>query len=277
MFLSPRFPLYQCAHHSVSTAKSRALSTSSYPCFFSSPSNMTLSQPTIILVSGAYGLTHIKPAVPPLEKLGYRVIPCPRPLATSAGAQQEDVHAIESAITRELDNKRDVVLVLHSAGGRVGAEAANNILNSRAQQRGSIRRIIFLATFLSDDRNDTASVRLINAGHVRPGTGSEEGFVFVDRAHEISFDDMTPEQYKPFVDALTSTRMYTNPDLEDEGWKRIPHVYLRCTRDKTTLPEFQTGIAERWSMEIVDIEAGQNPFVSRPEQFAGVVDSILTA
>lgn len=239
---------------------------------------MTSDHPTIVLVSGGWhGLPHIKPAVQPLESLGYRVLPCPLPSARGLGAQREDIDAIESAIKGELKSGRDVVLVLHSMAGRLGAEAANNILASREPNQGQIKNIIFLASFLTNEQRDVCLARLIGAGYMVPGTGSNEGFWFVDRPHEIFFNDMSPEQYKPFVDALTVQTAYAGTGLEDHTWKGIPHVLLRTTRDNTTLPEFQTWVAEQCGMEVVDIDAGHAPFVSKPEKFAEVIDGILTS
>lgn len=61
---------------------------------------------------------------------------------------KDDIAAIRSTISDMVDAGEDIVLVLHSAGGFLGSEAANGLdvkTRQEAGLKGGVSKIVFLA------------------------------------------------------------------------------------------------------------------------------------
>ncbi|KAK3053744.1 hypothetical protein LTR09_005023 [Extremus antarcticus] len=240
---------------------------------------MAPSNTSIILCSGAWhNEHHIKPAVPALEKAGYSVIPRPLASALSKGGWDEDVAAFESAIKTELDKGQNVALILHSAAGPPGCEAVNNILSSRgAAQSSKIVELIFVASFIRDDERDAITANLFESGFLRLGTGSDEGTLFAENGHRAFFNDMSVADAAPYIDGLGAQTAYASLGVTSEKWKEVSLTYMLCGQDNVAKPDVQEWVAKNHGMDVVRINAAHDPYVSQPEEFARLVDQILSA
>jgi hypothetical protein len=231
---------------------------------------------SIIFCTGAFHTNiHVQPATGPLEKAGYRVIACPMVSAHGSGEWEEDVSNIESATKAELRSGHHMALILHSAAGPVGCEAVNRVFSSNAYDNAKILKMIFVASLVRQDEAAKIYTNPLMSGYFRIGTGHEAGYIFADDAQQAFFNDMTPEDAGPYIKALGKQKAYQQPDVVSEQWKAIPAAYVLCTRDNVALPEDQQWIAQRHGMHISRVEAGHDPFISRPEEFVHIIDSII--
>ena len=88
------------------------------------------------------------------------------------------------------------------------------------------------------------------------------------------FNDLPLSTAKPFVDALSpSYYLKPGPCISSDRWRKGPVTALLCRRDNAVPAERQDkiwrGIQREW------IEAGHSPFVSRPEEVAGVLERLV--
>ncbi len=55
----------------------------------------------------------------------------------------------------------------------------------------------------------------------------------------------------------------------------IPSTYVDCSQDRTVKPDWsRREAAQRLSADIVEIDAGHSPHVSRPTELADVLDKL---
>jgi hypothetical protein len=58
-----------------------------------------------------------------------------------------------------------------------------------------------------------------------------------------------------------------------EPWRSIPSTYVLCLRDRAIHPDFQRWMATR-AGEVVSFDTDHSPFMSLPERFVDLLDSL---
>jgi hypothetical protein len=58
-----------------------------------------------------------------------------------------------------------------------------------------------------------------------------------------------------------------------EPWRSIPSTYVLCSRDRAIHPDFQRWMATR-AGEVVSFDTDHSPFMSLPERFVDLLDSL---
>jgi pimeloyl-ACP methyl ester carboxylesterase len=234
-----------------------------------------MAKTSIILCAGAWHTKiHIDPVIPFFEKAGYKIIP--HTLLSTGGQSNTfaaDVSAIRSVVTTELEAGNNVVPIFHSLAGLSGLEAINTITTITTITTGKLQRVILLASFL-----DVGPIteHLGRNAYIVPEP--ETGLIWTLHGEESFYNDMAPEDAKPFIDALASLAMYTDPPLlSSSRWQSETVTYLLCERDNAVPPEIGEKTAAEYGMQLVRMDAGHCPFVSQPEKFVSVVDGILRA
>ena len=230
----------------------------------------TTAKPSIVFVTGACHTDfHLRPVVPHFEKAGYRIIPRPLHSAGNPGTFDEDVAPTHSAIEAELQAGRDVCVIVHSAGGLSGCEAVNRVLSERKPAYGNQIRMIFLASMI-----DWAPVMENLQKHGFIHFDFEQGQMIVPKPYEAFYEDMEIQEAQPFVDALTYQGI-NEPAMSPPKWPEIPLIYLKCERDRTVPPDYQSIVAREYGMREVSIDSAHFPFVSMPEKLVEIIDSAL--
>lgn len=111
--------------------------------------------PTVIFVVGSWHTTsHAQPLVTALTHRGIRAVSiqlastglkAPRP------AFADDVELITQTCLREIEQQRDITLILHSMAGMGGCESLNNIIAAggleRREGRGRVIRVVLIAAY----------------------------------------------------------------------------------------------------------------------------------
>ncbi|KAK5166178.1 uncharacterized protein LTR77_008439 [Saxophila tyrrhenica] len=232
---------------------------------------------SIVLCTGAWhNETHLQPSLPLLQSLNYTPIPCALASANRQGGWDEDVKAIEASTRSELGKGNTVALVLHSAAGPPGCEAVNRILATRdGSEPGKIVKMVFVASFVTDEERDAVATNMASRGYLRFGTGEDKGAIFAEKGHEAMLNDMSPEDAKPYIVALGGQVAGVKLGVTGEKWKEVSATYLLCERDNVAPPDVQEGVAKNHVMGLRRIDASHDPFISQPEKFARVVDEIL--
>jgi pimeloyl-ACP methyl ester carboxylesterase len=218
-----------------------------------------------------------EPVIPFFGKAGYRIVP---QTLLSAGAHsnlfQDDVKAIQSTTEAELRDGHNAVLILHSWAGMCGLEAVNNITATTNDFNGKISRIILLGSFL-DVEPIIENLSRNDFDFVVPEP--EKGISYIQHGTVAFYNDISPQEAQPFIEALTSQAFYIDqPQVTSDRWQSAaPLTYLLCEHDNCVPPEIGEKTAAEYGMQLVRMDAGHCPYTSQPQRFAEVVHGILRA
>jgi pimeloyl-ACP methyl ester carboxylesterase len=120
-------------------------------------SSATQKHPTIILVGGSWHIpAHYSLITDRLRDAGRRVVPVRLPSIRPKGpypalGKSFDAGAVASAVLTELDEGREVVIIMHSYGGIAGSEGAFGLSKEdRVKEglKGGVVRMIYLSAFV---------------------------------------------------------------------------------------------------------------------------------
>lgn len=185
------------------------------------------SKPIIIFCSGAWHTeAHIRPIIPHFENIGYKVVACPLPTAGQREAQSpaETIKALQSTFEAGLESNSTVALILHSAAGRFGTLAINNILEKTPEAKDRIH-ILYLGTSLG---HGFFLENLMAKGYIRKS--AETGTVYTENAQELFYNDMSEEDAKPFIEALTFQVSPQKPELTSNAFEACDLWSLCCEK-----------------------------------------------
>lgn len=173
----------------------------------------------------------------------------------------EDVASVRRVL---LDSNEETVVVAHSYGGIVVAEAAAGV--------ASVRHILLISSYLPE------------IGQRLADFGAEGPSPFLDVDLEAGTFGVRPEV---FADAYLQD---CDAEVQEEGarhlarqgiqvlghpvsaaaWHDVPTTYLVCAADGGTAADLQREYARR-AGRVVEIDAGHHPFLSQPGVVADLV------
>jgi pimeloyl-ACP methyl ester carboxylesterase len=182
------------------------------------------------------------------------------PAGTGGPGLHDDVAAVRGELLR---NDEPTVIVAHSYGGMVVAEAAAGI--------ETVRYLLLISSYLPE------------VGESLSSFGGPEPAPFLDVDVEAGTFGVRPEM-------LAQTFMHDCPELIDDAtrrlarqslsitqqpvrasaWQQVPTTYLVCSEDRGTPAKRQREFADR-AQTVVAIDAGHHPFLAQPAAVADVV------
>lgn len=164
------------------------------------------------------------------------------------------------------ENLRDLVLVGHSMSGIVISKAAEEIAER-------IKHLVYLAAVVPKDnealidlltKERQEALRKLH-GKVKEVFGTLEQLrpmYFTDQEgeeKEFYLRQLTPQPLAPFFEKIRFDRFPKVP---------IPRTYILGLKDKSLPPDLTRAFAERLEVTPVEIDAGHDMMVSRPEEVA---------
>ncbi|MFE1764011.1 alpha/beta fold hydrolase [Streptomyces angustmyceticus] len=202
------------------------------------------------------GVGSVAPALPSCGETG---------LACGVGGLglPEDVAAVRQVLQA---GDEPTVVVAHSYGGIVAAEAAAGI--------GSVRHLLLISSYLPEagqslsDFGDTGPAPFLD---VDPDAGTFG--VRPELLVDTFLQDCDPEiQAQAAHHLARQSVQVTGQPVGAAAWQQVPSTYLVCTQDRGTPPRLQRDFARR-AGNVVELDAGHHPFLSRP---AAVRDLLLS-
>ncbi|NSC25566.1 alpha/beta hydrolase [Streptomyces albus subsp. chlorinus] len=202
------------------------------------------------------GVLSVTPALPSCGEAG-------PPGGTDGPGLSEDVAAVRHAL---LDSDEPTIVVAHSYGGIITAEAAAGL--------ESVRHLVLVTSYLPEagqSLSDFSGEQPAPFLDIDPeaGTFGVRRELFVD----TFLQDCDPAIQTQAADHLArqSVRVTGQP-VKAAAWQQVPSTYLVCAQDRGTPPRLQREFARR-ADSVVELDAGHHPFLSRP---AAVRDLLLS-
>lgn len=193
------------------------------------------------------GVRSVAPALPSCGESGV-------PAGPGGPGLPEDVAAVRAVL---LDGEEPTVVVGHSYGGTVLAEAAAGI--------ASVRHLVLVSSYLPEVGQSQSE--LVGGGppefldvDLDAGTFAVRPEFLVD----TFLQDCDPEIQSGAAGHLARQNVQVlGQAVGAAAWQQVPTTYLVCARDRGTPPERQREFARR-ADEVVELDTGHHPFLARP-------------
>jgi pimeloyl-ACP methyl ester carboxylesterase len=201
------------------------------------------------------GVTSVAPALPSCGETGL-------PGGTDGPGLVEDVASVRRVLQ---DSDEPTVVVAHSYGGIVTAEAAAEV--------SSMRHLLLISSYLpevgqslSDFGGGSGPAPFLD---IDPdaGTLGVRPEMLVDTFLQDCDDEVQAAAAAHL--APQSLRVLGQP-VGAAAWKQVPSTYLVCAQDRGTPPGLQREYARR-AGAVVELDAGHHPFLSRPDAVRDLV------
>ena len=189
----------------------------------------------------------------PVDLAGVEELSVDRYAARVAGQLPADVHA--------------PILVAHSGSGPVLPSAARLL---------SARRQVWLAAFVpASGRALLEEIRSVPTDIFNPEWLGKDPTTDPVLASYFLFHDCDLETLQWALSTLRSfapSALYTDPVAL---LPQVPSTYIVAIRDRTLKPDWcRRAAQQRLGAEIIDIDAGHCPHVSKPEQVADILNRL---
>lgn len=249
------------------------------------------SKPTLIFVPGAWHKASTWDKVTPLVKAqGYKVIcvTLPSTMGNPAITIKEDVDSVRDPIIAETAQGRDVVVVMHSYGGAVGASAIKGLTRSKPdalpENSGHVIGLAYMASGFC----------MTGVGFLEAMGGNPPPFWKLDPsgfatlvvdARDLFYHDLPEDEGKFWVGKLQ--KQAQKPFTEGgeyyyAGWMDVPVWYLLTTDDHTHPVPIQQYIMQMGrdagaDVTVREIASSHSPMLSKPKETADFVLEAATA
>ena len=184
------------------------------------------------------------------------------PAGSGGPGLAEDVAAVRQVLA---DGDEQTVVVAHSYGGIVTAEAADGV--------SAVRHLLLVSSYLPEvgqSLSDFSDGKPDPFLDIDPETGTfgVRPELLVDTfLHDCDFDTRTQA-----ADHLSrQSAQVTGQPVAAAAWQQVSTTYLVCAQDRGTPAGRQREFARRAS-NVVELDTGHHPFLSQP---AAVRDLLL--
>ncbi|ROP72172.1 alpha/beta hydrolase [Curtobacterium sp. PhB115] len=191
---------------------------------------------------------------------------------TASGAPDGGLIEDAAALRAALDDSEGAIVVGHSYGGTVIAEAGRH---------DAVAHLLYISSYLPDvgvaqaaimaDEPDPVAIgdrgdgTLAVAGYDAASFGARFLQDADEHTQRAAWDRVTAQSAAAFV-TPTSTA----------GWQDVDATYLVCTEDRSTSVALQRRHAAR-ATRSVDVPTGHHPFITRPDLVAEQLELLLGA
>ncbi|EKB47206.1 Alpha/beta hydrolase family protein [Cecembia lonarensis LW9] len=175
-----------------------------------------------------------------------------------------------AALRRALDEVDSAIVVGHSYGGTVIAEAGHH---------PAVAHLLYISSYLPDIGQSQGEIMSGEGDPVSIGDNGD-GTLSVSGYDAASFgarflqdaDESTQQQAWARVTAQASGAFMSPTSAA--GWEGVDSTYIICGQDRSTSVELQRFHANR-ATRSVELPTGHHPFISRPDLVVEQVQALL--
>jgi pimeloyl-ACP methyl ester carboxylesterase len=195
-------------------------------------------------------------------------------LLPSCGETKPDVGggllADAEALRRELDAVDSAIVVGHSYGGTVIAEAGHH---------PAVAHLLYISSYLPDVGESQATITSgaadpVSIGDNGDGTLALAGYDVASFAARFLQDADAETQAEAWSRVASQSAAAFVTPTSAAGWDGVDSTYLVCGEDRSTSLELQRRHAAR-ATRAVELPTGHHPFISRPDLVIDQVQSLL--
>jgi pimeloyl-ACP methyl ester carboxylesterase len=199
-----------------------------------------------------------------------RVVALPSCGETSRADVADGLVADAAALRRELDAVDSAIVVGHSYGGTVIAEAG---------WHPAVARLLYVSSYLPDVGQSQGAIMSGESDPVSIGDNGD-GTLGVTGYDAASFgarflqdaDEATQRQAWDRVTSQAAAAFMT--PTSTAGWEGVDSTYIVCGEDRSTSLELQRFHATRASRSI-ELPTGHHPFITRPDLVVEQLEALL--
>ncbi|KAH6976165.1 Alpha/beta hydrolase fold-1 [Ilyonectria sp. MPI-CAGE-AT-0026] len=238
-----------------------------------------MSKPTIVLIPGAWHTpAHFELFLQQLYDAGYPTSSRQLPSVGSADPKNQSVTADmdfirENLLLPEIDQGKDVILIMHSYGGSPGGAAAKGLSKAErtaSGRKGGIIGLIFMCAFLSNEGDSIQSKLPGQKFDPWLRINEETGQIDADTPESVFYNNVDDSLVKTAIDrlkqqALSSLNSPSPPSAWADEVFDGRRAYIKCQQDKTIPYIAQTMMLSMSGLEWHELdleEAGHSPFLS---------------
>ena len=199
-----------------------------------------------------------------------RALPLPSCGETTAAGISGGLVADAAALRAELDSVDEAIVVGHSYGGTVIAEAG---------QHPAVARLVYVSSYLPDEGLPQGALLADEADPVSIGDNGD-GTLALAGYDEASFaarfmqdaDAATAREAWRRVTAQAASA-FTTP-TSAAGWRGVDSTYIVCAQDRSTSVGLQRRHAGRATRQ-VELPTGHHPFITRPDLVVAAIRAVI--
>ncbi|SBN62925.1 Pimeloyl-ACP methyl ester carboxylesterase [Curtobacterium sp. 9128] len=200
-----------------------------------------------------------------------RAVELPSCGETTSGRPAGGLVADAAALRAALDEVDEAIVVGHSYGGTVIAEAGSH---------PAVRQLLYVSSYLPDVGQAQGAIMAdepdpVSIGDAGDGTLAVAGYDAASFGARFLQDADESVQRAAWERVTTQTAAAFVTPTSAAGWQGVDSTYLVCTDDRSTTVALQRSHAAR-ATRAVDVPTGHHPFITRPDIVADVVESVLS-
>ncbi|KAI4185535.1 MAG: hypothetical protein LQ346_005873 [Caloplaca aetnensis] len=243
--------------------------------------------PAIVLVHGAWHVPeHYTDFIARLQHAGFEVS-CPLlPTCDQSKRPNADLYAdaqvVRDIVISLIDQSREVVMILHSYGGAVGAEVVKGLsMRERAAEgfQGGVTHLIYMCGFMLQVGESVggASLPRPDPDPVEFDDATKTTFL-CESPVQLFYADVEPNRAKELESLLVRQDARAMSDtVTHPAWQYVPTTYLRTTEDQVLFLEWQDrqieAVRNKGSkVRVETFKSSHSPFISLAEDMVAAVE-----
>ncbi|KAM0197813.1 hypothetical protein ACHAPA_003203 [Fusarium lateritium] len=181
----------------------------------------------------------------------------------------DDVVAVRTVVERLVNEGKNVMIVVHSYGGLVGALAVEGLghkQRAKEGKTGGVIQLVYLSAFVMPKDQ---SILGVLGGQYLPWMRVEGDYVYADTPEKIFYHDLKAEAQSKAIAGLKhqSRRVYVDA-VTYEPWHDVPCFFIYCDDDQAIALPIQQHLASLLGPDAgsFHITSSHSPFLSKPQE-----------
>ncbi|KAF2007546.1 alpha/beta-hydrolase [Amniculicola lignicola CBS 123094] len=222
-------------------------------------------KPTVVLIQGTFQLPDV------YHKFAHLLESHSFPVTLT-----DDAQVVETAIRNLVEeDRKTVILVMHSYGGLVGSESAPKSLTLKTREErglsGGVAYLFYTAAFVLSMGQSVASAVGHSANHEH-----WDGRFMVRDPGTTLYNDLPEEEAAVWADKVVPQSSKVKDTVMGRyAYGYVPSVYVVCMRDRAVLPEGQEMFARMAVAMVREVDAGHSVLLSRPEEMVALLEEMV--